>query len=108
MKYLVAEYCPGPIYMGWHMYLRDYRAFRRNKDGGWGWIRQRSLMWEKLLKFLSSIEIEITGDGTRDHDGIAEFAKRWPVKGRRSGGKLRGCVEITIGACGEIRLAEAV
>jgi len=104
--YLIAEYCRGPFYMGWHFYLRDYRAFRRNKDGSWGWVRMRSWSWQPgVLRFLSSIGIEISGDGTCDHDGIAEFARRYPINGRRCGGKLRGCLKIEIDEFGEIKLA---
>ena len=58
-----------------------------------------------ILKFLSSIEIEITGDGTCDDDGIAEFARRYPIKGRQCGGKLRGCLEIEIDEFDDIKLA---
>ena len=90
--FLVAEYCRGPFYMGWHLYLRENRVFKRNSDGGWGWIRR---VHEHPVKdFLLSIGITIKGDGTCDYDGIAEFARRYPVKGRRCGGRLRGCIEI--------------
>jgi len=79
--------------MGWHLYLRDNRAFRRNSDGTWGWIRRpQEEKW--LMDFLDGLGITITGDGTCDHDGIAEFARRYPVKGRRCGGKRRGCMVI--------------
>lgn len=104
--YLIAEYCRGPFYMGWHLYLRDYRPFRRNKDGSWGWIRLRGYSWRRdgVLKFLLSIGIEIKGDGTCDDDGIAEFARRYPIKGRRCGGKWRGCLEVEIDEFYEIKL----
>lgn len=100
-KYLIAEYCPGPFYMGWHIYLRDHRVFRRNNDGSWGWIRMSGWSWmqSRVLKFLRSVGIEI-----RD-DGIAEFARRYPIHGRCCGGRGRGCVEIEIDEFDEIRLA---
>lgn len=90
--FLVAEYCRAPFYMGWHLYLRENRAFKRNSDGSWGWIRR--VHRHPVEKFLLSIGITIKGDGICDYDGIAEFARRYPVKGRRCGGRLRGCVEI--------------
>lgn len=34
---VLAAYCPGPFYMGWHLYLREKADGRRNSDGGWGW-----------------------------------------------------------------------
>ena|GEM_PF-4808010 len=37
LRTLVAEYCPGPFYMGWHLYERERRD-RRNHDYGWGWL----------------------------------------------------------------------
>jgi hypothetical protein len=62
-------------------------------------------MEPRVLRFLSSIGIEIQGDGTCDYDGIAEFARRYPIKGRRCGGKLRGCIEIEIDKYDEVKLA---
>lgn len=93
--------------MGWHIYIRDHRAFRKNNDGTWGWIRMSGWSWmqPRVLKFLSSIGIDIRGDGTCDDDGIAEFAKRYPIKGRRCGGKRRGCLEVEIDDNDEIKLA---
>ena len=85
--FLIAEYCKGPFYMGWHLYLRDHRAFRQNNDGSWGWVRMSGWSWmnPRVLRFLSSIGIEMQGDGTCDYDGIAEFARRYPIHGRRCG-----------------------
>jgi len=93
--------------MGWHLYLRDHRAFRRNNDGSWGWIRMSGWSWmqPRVLKLLSSLRIEITGDGTCDDDGIAEFARRYPINGRRCGGKKRGCVKVEIDEFDGLRLA---
>ena len=100
--YLIAEYCKGPFYMGWHLYLRDYRAFRRNKDDSWGWIRSPQLKLE-IVSFLESLGIKIEGDGTSYYDGIAEIARRYPIKkGRRCGGEYRGCLEVDVDEDGEI------
>lgn len=100
--FLVAEYCRGPFYMGWHLYLRENRTFRQNKYG-WGWIRR--IHEHPVESFLSSLGITIRGDGTCDDDGIAEFAMKYPIKGRRCGGRLRGCLKIEIDNSGEIEMA---
>ena len=63
-------------------------------------------MQPKVLKFLSSIGIEIKSDGTCDDDGIAEFARRYPIHGRCCGGKKRGCVEVEIDEFDEITLVQ--
>jgi len=101
--FLIAEYCEGPFYMGWHLYLRENRVFRRNLDGGWGWIR-RIETDSAVAVFLSSIGITISGDGTCDYDGIAELSRRYPIKGRRRGGRLRGCIEVQVGKDGAIKI----
>jgi len=94
--YLIAEYCDGTYYVGWHLYYRDSESFQRNSDGEWGWIREPTKDM-KLIKFLSSLGITISGDGTTDRDGIAEFARRFPLKWKNSGGSMRrGGVEINI------------
>ena len=87
--------------MGWHLYLRDYRAFRRNQDGTWGWIRRP---WENepVMSFLSSLNISMSWDGTCEDDGIAEFARRYPIKGRRAGGRYRGCIAVEVDEIGGI------
>lgn len=92
--------------MGWHLYLRDHRAFRRNRDGSWGWMRRGSFMREfRIVPFLETLEIKILGDGICDYDGVAEFARRYPIQGRKCGGKLRGCVDVEIDDNDEIKLA---
>ena len=101
--YLIAEYCRGPFYMGWHLYLRENRILKRNKDGGWGWIRQ--VREHPVMGFLKSIGITIRGDGTCDDDGIAAFAIRYPINGRRSGGKRRGCIEVEVDDFRKIKMA---
>jgi len=90
--------------MGWHLYLRENRAFSRNSDGGWGWIRRVKEDFA-VMAFLSSIGIIISGDGTCDDDGIAEMARQYPIKGRRCGGKLRGCIEVSVDKYGAIKAA---
>jgi hypothetical protein len=90
--------------MGWHLYLRDYRPFRPNKNGSWGWqrrVRENS----QVMSLLASIGITITGDGTCDHDGIADLAGKYPIKGRKAGGRLRGCIEVNVDEYGRIEMA---
>ena len=106
--FLVAEYCRGPFYMGWHLYLRENTAPKRNSDGGWGWVRGMRYpigTAYSVVKFLKLIGITISGDGTTDDAGIAEFARRYPVKGRRVGGRLRGRLEVKIDKYDEINMA---
>ena len=91
--YLITEYCSALLYTGWHLYYRESNLFKQNSDGGWGWIR-RPHENIAITTFFSSLDIIIKGDGTCDDDGIAEFAKRFPLKGKKSGGKIRGGVEI--------------
>lgn len=100
--YLITEYCRGPFYMGWHVYLRDNnKRQQRNSDGEWGWIR-RPRENRELVRFLGSLEIEIRGDGTCDDDGLAEVARRFPIARQRIGGKRRGCIPVLVGRWGEL------
>lgn len=43
LKYLLAEYCPGPFYMGFWLYERDRNDGSPNDlpGGGWGWLHGR-------------------------------------------------------------------
>lgn len=100
--FLIAEYCDANYYTGWHLYYRENKSFKRNRDGSWGWIR-RPREDETITKFLAALGIFITGDGTCDNDGIAKFAKLFPLKGKKCGGKIRGGVRINI-VNGEIKL----
>ena len=50
------------------------------------------------------IGITICGDGTCDDDGYAEFAHRFPFKGERIGGKIRGGIMVVVNEYGEISL----
>jgi hypothetical protein len=77
---------------------------KRNNDGGWGWIRR--VREHPVMSLLLSIGIIIRGDGTCDDDGIAEFAARYPIKGRRSGGKFRGCINVKVDEFGKIEIKE--
>lgn len=38
-KFLIAEYCPGPFFWGWWLYLRDRNDGSPNDCCDWGWIR---------------------------------------------------------------------
>jgi len=102
--WLVAEYCGHDIYTGWHLYLRDHPGYqKRNKDGDWGWLRRLDGD-KKVQEFFTSIGITLKGDGTRDADGLMEFAQRFPLPGRKVWGKRRGGVRVTEARCGELAL----
>lgn len=107
LMYLITEYCEGPFYMGWHLYLRDSKGRQqRNADGEWGWIRRSDLRKPRAHEFLSALGIEITGDGSCDYDGYAEVARRYPIPRQRIGGKPRGCMPVIVGEWGEITAAD--
>jgi hypothetical protein len=41
-RYLIAEYCRGPFYMGWWMYARDRNDGSENTENRWerwGWLQ---------------------------------------------------------------------
>ena len=111
--YLVAEYCPGPFYMGWHLYLRESKAKqKRNTDGGWGWLQygpsQRLNSPEghpaKAVFDALGIVGEIIGGGC-DDGAIAAFARARAIPRQRIGGQPRGCVEVTVDEWDRITLA---
>jgi len=98
-KWLVAEYCGHDYFMGWHLYLRDTPGYQeRNKDGGWGWLRKAG----GAREFLESIGCPITGDGSMDSDGIAAFARRYPLPGKRVWRKKRGGVLVVLDYWGHV------
>lgn len=89
--WLIAEYCRGPFYMGWHLYLRENREMQqRNADGSWGWIRWHRADKHPVQDILDDLGIVMNGDGTCDDDGYAEIARRFPFTGEIIGGKTRG------------------
>lgn len=111
-QWLVAEYCGHDIYSGWHLYLRDDPGFqKRNADGDWGWIR--GPVWpdrkgNRFVKFFQeAFGIELKGDWTCPEYGLAEFAKRFPLPGRKVWGERRGGVEVTVGEWGDLALYSA-
>ena len=101
--FLIAEYCRGSFYMGWHLYLRENKAkHHRNADGGWGWIRHIGKYSTAADPVLKELGIMIRGDGTCDDDGIAEMARRYPIPRERIGGKPRGCIEVIVDENGRL------
>lgn len=101
--YLITEFCAADFYNGWHLYLRDNKnRQQRNADGDWGWIRRSDMRQSAVRKFLATLGIEVTGDGTCNHDGYAEVARRFPIPRQRIGGKPRGCIPVFVGEWGEI------
>lgn len=104
--WLIAEYCAHDCYMGWHLYLRESRRYqKRNKDGGWGWIRRPKD--SNAGKLLAELGFPILGDGTVDRDGIGQFARAFPFKGKQIGGKVRGGVKVTVGEHGVLSVKES-
>lgn len=108
--FLVAEYCAHDLYIGWHLYLRESKAYqRRNADGSWGWLRlSDGGPRGRLQSILDQVGIIISGDGTMDNDGVAEIARRFPLPGKKISGKPRGCIEIIEGDFGGWSLAGAL
>jgi len=99
MRYLIAEYCDHPfLFCGWHLYLRESnRKQKRNRDGDWGWIRWRPWLDGKhpAHRIFEAHGITLHSDGTCDDDGVAEFARRFPMRST-VGGKPRGCMKVII------------
>lgn len=109
--YLIAEYCPGPFYIGWHLYLRERRGkHERNSDGEWGWIwyspseeledRRRGYSLHPCRGVFDALGI----DGEIDDDAIARFAFGNRMPRQRVGGKPRGCVEVERDEWGRLTL----
>jgi len=107
--FLIAEYCSAPFYMGWHLYLRDTNTRQKlNRDGTWGWLRNIHRPGENpAQQVFDKLGIKIKGDGTCDYDGIAEIAKRFPIKHEKIGGKPRGCIAVMVDKYGHITLPAA-
>lgn len=103
--FLLAEYCAGPYYMGWHLYLRDNKGRQqRNKNGDWGWLRK---MWQEdaAHEILIALGITLRRDNSCDDGGYAELARRFPIPRQRIGKKPRGCVEVFVDSHGVPYLA---
>lgn len=102
--WLIAEYCDHEfLFVGWHLYLRESRAYqRRNKDGDWGWIRRPKE--SSAGELLAGIGCAIKSDGTMSNDGVAKFARQFPLKGRLVGGHVRGCLRVSKGEYGKLSI----
>ena len=55
IAWLLPEYCPGPFYMGWHLYVRQHDATRSDPDAySCGWLFRRcgayKAAWRALWK----------------------------------------------------------
>jgi len=102
-RFLIAEFCDAVFYNGWHFYLRDSkRKNQPNRDGGWGWILRPDDPLSPIRELLDELGVVIRGDGTCDHDGIAEFARRFPMRST-TGRRRRGCLEVEIDRFGRAR-----
>jgi len=81
--YLLAEYCPGPFYMGWHLYLRDRNDGSPNDErwDGWGWLRMGGAYTElaSLHAFLAALGHEGPFPERHREERFAEwFAGKFP------------------------------
>jgi hypothetical protein len=119
--FLIAEYCPGPFYMGWHLYLREHVDKRtRNADGEWGWLRyspndewrdkqqgRQPSAFHPARKVMNQLGFpgRISG-GDGDDGEIAKFAFKHRLPRQRVGGKPRGCVRVVKDEYGKLSLAE--
>jgi hypothetical protein len=103
--WLVAEYCGHNFYMGWHLYERENPGYqKRNANGDWGWVRPGDIGACHVVEFFKTLGITLQGDWTCPEYGIAEFVKRYPLKGRRVWGERRGGVEVTRGYWDDLAL----
>ncbi len=94
-KFLIAEYCPGPLFMGWHLYLRDTNVpGQRNAEGDWGWLERGPLV-PAALRLLVDLGIRSVGDNSTDAGAYAELARRHPAPGQ-IGGKPRGKLPVVV------------
>ena len=97
--FLIAEYCKGPFFMGWHLYVRQSRRKNtRNPDGGWGWLSRQGLYREKAAQPVFDalgIDGEIRNGGT-DDGPIARFANSHPLPRSKVCDRPRGCVEVDV------------
>jgi hypothetical protein len=104
-RWLVAEYCGSNIFSGWWLYLRENPGYqKRNANGDWGWLQRRPFDLRHAFDLLKSLGCEVTGDGTMSNppSGVAKFAKKYPLPGRRVWGKRRGGIEVVVGHYGEL------
>lgn len=89
-RWLVAEFCALALFNGWHLYLRDTDRCERNADGSWGWLRRGHHLLpavRAMRAMLAELGIVMRsgGDGSCDHDGYAELARRYPLDKGRGG-----------------------
>ena len=103
MLYLITEYCPGPLFMGWHLYLRESRDRRRRNsgvsgftmEGEWGWSHEWH--WEaEAKKLLAALGLRSVADDSTDGGMYAGLARLHPIGREKIGGKPRGCVPVKI------------
>jgi hypothetical protein len=104
--FLISEYCEGPFFMGWHLYLRDNKGRQQpNAGGGWGWLRRSDCATTQAHEFLRRIGITLKGDNSCDDGGYAELARRFPIPRQRIGRKPRGCIAVVVDEWGCIAAA---
>jgi len=75
---ILAEYCPGPFYMGWWLYERDRNDGSINDWDGWGWL-QSAERQEKVYNLCCAMGCKDLPKPVRYSDEFAEaFGKRFP------------------------------
>jgi hypothetical protein len=103
-KFLIAEYCGGPFYMGWHLYLRDTsQEATENADGDWGWITHPDRKGSAVEDLFKKLGLTFTDDGTTKTGPIAEFAKRYPMESSTEI-QQSGCLEVIVDEYGKAHL----
>lgn len=75
---VLAEFCDGPFYGGWHIYLRESTNGSRNGDGDWGWERRAGQEGCRVHKLVADLGYAPPAE-ERYGDKFEEwFAKTFP------------------------------
>lgn len=83
---ILAEYCHGPFYMGWHLYVRERTDGIPNADGGWGWC-QSALSVERVRDLCLTMgyrdedipEVNYHSGSGKYHEFVDWFAYEFPL-----------------------------
>lgn len=105
--FLIAEYCTGPFYMGWWLYLREHKQKnKRNSDGDWGWLRGTRMGAERhgLQDVFDELGLGRIIGGEGDGGAIYAFVKRFKLPKGKVAGKPRGCMPVLVDEYGRVRL----
>jgi len=79
-RYIIAEYCAGPFYMGWWLYERERNDGSANDRNEWGWLKGTE-RWDpqyEVFKLCGTMGLE-PPEPRRYVQNFAEwFAGRFP------------------------------